>query len=40
MLRIDVPDEDEEPILAAYCPYCAAREFGASRTTLESSDSA
>ena len=28
MLRVDVPEEDDEPILAAYCPYCAAREFG------------
>jgi hypothetical protein len=31
LLRVDVPDEDEEPILAAYCPYCAEREFGVSR---------
>jgi hypothetical protein len=28
MLRVDVPEEDNEPILAAYCPYCAEREFG------------
>ena len=28
MLRVDVPEEDDEPILAAYCPYCAEREFG------------
>jgi hypothetical protein len=28
MLRVDVPEEDEEPILAAYCPACAEREFG------------
>jgi hypothetical protein len=27
MLRVDVPDEDEEPILAAYCPVCAEREL-------------
>jgi hypothetical protein len=27
MLRVDVPEENEEPILAAYCPYCAEREF-------------
>jgi hypothetical protein len=27
MLRVDVPEEDDEPILAAYCPYCAEREF-------------
>lgn len=30
MLRVDVPEEDDEPILAAYCPYCAEREFGMS----------
>jgi hypothetical protein len=30
MLRVDVPEEDKEPILAAYCPYCAEREFGKS----------
>lgn len=29
LYRTDVPDEDEEPQLAAYCPYCSAREFGA-----------
>jgi len=23
-----VPGEDDEPLLAAYCPECAAREFG------------
>jgi hypothetical protein len=28
MLRVDVPEEDDKPILAAYCPYCAEREFG------------
>jgi hypothetical protein len=28
MLRVDVPEEDDEPILAADCPYCAEREFG------------
>lgn len=28
LYRVDVPDEDLEPILAAYCPACAAREFG------------
>jgi hypothetical protein len=28
LLRVDVPGEDHEPILAAYCPECAAREFG------------
>jgi hypothetical protein len=31
LLRVDVPGEDEEPILAAYCPECADREFGLSR---------
>jgi hypothetical protein len=30
MLRVDVPEEDEEAILAAYCPYCTEREFGSS----------
>lgn len=33
MLRVDVPEEDDEPILAVYCPYCAEREFGLSRRT-------
>jgi hypothetical protein len=28
LLRVDVPGEDDEPILAAYCPECAEREFG------------
>jgi hypothetical protein len=28
LLRVDVPGEDEEPILAAYCSLCAEREFG------------
>jgi hypothetical protein len=28
MLRVDVPGEDDEPILAAYCPCCAERAFG------------
>jgi hypothetical protein len=28
LLRVDVPGEDAEPILAAYCPGCAEREFG------------
>jgi hypothetical protein len=31
LLRVDVPGEDDEPILAAYCPECADREFGLSR---------
>jgi hypothetical protein len=25
--RADLPDEDEQPELVAYCPDCAAREF-------------
>jgi hypothetical protein len=28
LLRVDVPGEDDEPILAGYCPECAEREFG------------
>jgi hypothetical protein len=28
MLRVDVPEEDDEPVVAVYCPYCAEREFG------------
>jgi hypothetical protein len=28
MLRVDVPEEDDDPVLAVYCPYCAEREFG------------
>jgi hypothetical protein len=32
MLRVDVPEEDDEPIVAVYCPYCAEREFGLSPT--------
>jgi hypothetical protein len=31
MLRVEVPGEDDEPILAAYCPDCAEREFGLTR---------
>ena len=31
LLRVDVPGEDDEPILAAYSPECAEREFGLSR---------
>jgi hypothetical protein len=31
LLRVDVPGEDDEPLLAAYCPVCADREFGLSR---------
>ena len=30
MLRVDVPGEDPEPQLAAFCPACAEREFGTS----------
>jgi hypothetical protein len=28
LLRVDVPGEDDDPQLAAFCPPCAAREFG------------
>jgi hypothetical protein len=28
LLRVDVPGEDDEPLLAAYCMECAEREFG------------
>jgi hypothetical protein len=39
LLRVDVPEEDDEPIVAAYCPYCAEREFGPiRRMTSEPSD--
>jgi hypothetical protein len=31
LLRVDVPGEDDEPLLAAYCPECAEREFGLAR---------
>jgi len=31
MLSVDQPGEDDEPIVDAYCPECAEREFGASR---------
>jgi hypothetical protein len=27
-VRYDLPDEDDDPLLAFYCPECAAREFG------------
>jgi len=27
-VRVDLPDEGDEPALAFYCPDCAAREFG------------
>jgi hypothetical protein len=26
--RVDLPDDDEEPVLTFYCPDCWAREFG------------
>jgi hypothetical protein len=40
LLRVDVPGEDDEPLLAAYCLYCAERAFGASpRLTSDQSDS-
>jgi hypothetical protein len=28
LLRVDVPGEDDEPQLAAFCPACAEMEFG------------
>jgi hypothetical protein len=31
MPRVDVPEEDDEPIVAVYCPECAEREFGLAR---------
>jgi hypothetical protein len=27
-VRFDLPDEDDEPLLAFYCPDRAVREFG------------
>jgi ribosomal protein L44E len=27
-VRVDLPDEGDEPALAFYCPECAQREFG------------
>jgi hypothetical protein len=31
LYRVDDPEEDEEPELAAYCRSCAEREFGPAR---------
>jgi hypothetical protein len=31
LCRDDVPDEDPEPLLAAYCPSCTVREFDSAR---------
>jgi hypothetical protein len=31
LLRVDVPREDDQPHLAAFCPICAAKEFGVRR---------
>jgi hypothetical protein len=31
MLLVDVPEDEDEPSLAVYCPYCAEREFGMNR---------
>jgi hypothetical protein len=31
LARVDVPGEGDEPLLAAYCPECAEREFGLRR---------
>jgi hypothetical protein len=28
LARVDIPGEDDEPMLAASCPDCAEREFG------------
>jgi hypothetical protein len=36
LVRVDVPEEDDEPILAAHCPYCAEREFGRRRRRIDS----
>jgi hypothetical protein len=33
VLRVDIPEEDDEPMLAVYCPNCAEREFGPVRRT-------
>jgi len=33
LYRTDVPDEDDEPTLAAYCSVCAYIEFGGSTST-------
>jgi hypothetical protein len=32
LCRVDVPEEDPEPQLAAYCSSCATREFGSVRS--------
>jgi hypothetical protein len=40
MLRVDVPEEDDEPILASYCPKCAEREFGPVRRLNSGHDAA
>jgi hypothetical protein len=38
MLRVD-EEEDDGPLLAANCPYCAEREFGPSpRMTRDQTD--
>jgi hypothetical protein len=31
--RADDPEEDEEPHVVFYCPFCAEREFGWHRAT-------
>jgi hypothetical protein len=38
LYRTDVPDEDDEPTLAAYCAVCAYAEFGSSSRERTESD--
>ena len=35
VLRVDVPGEDDEPQLVAFCPDCAEPEFGVTSRTDE-----
>jgi hypothetical protein len=39
LLRVDVPADDDEPQLAAFCPDCAEREFGPVLPCSDSSES-
>ena len=39
LLRVDVPCEDEEPILTADCPDCAQLQFRAAARAQDQSDS-
>jgi hypothetical protein len=32
-VRVDLPDEGDEPAFAFYCPDCAEREFGGHETS-------